>query len=171
MGLAFDNTCDNTYYEDVKSALQAELKQQRPFKSAKEEANLSILRTAALLEHAFETALKPHRITSTQYNALRILRGSEPDGLCRAEIAQRLIREAPDVTRLLDRLEQMKLIARERGGKDRRYVLTRITRPGLVLLDEVQHRIDEIHDAQLGHLGEAELRKLITLLAQVRRRP
>ena len=154
----------------MKSALQAELKQQKPFKSVKEEANLSILRTAALLEHAFETALKPHRITSTQYNALRILRGSEPDGLCRAEIAQRLIREAPDVTRLLDRLEDMKLIARHRGGQDRRYVVTRITRPGLSLLEQVQRRIDEIHDEQLGHLDEAELRKLISLLADVRRR-
>lgn len=165
-----DNTCYHTYYEGVKSALQAELKQQRPFKSAKEEANLSILRTAALLEHAFETALKPHGITSTQYNALRILRGSEPEGLCRAEIGERLIRQAPDVTRLLDRLEEMKLIGRQRGDQDRRYVLTRITRSGLALLEQVQRRIDEIHDAQLGHLDEAELRKLISLLADVRRR-
>jgi hypothetical protein len=75
------------------------------FKSLEEEAHLSIQRTAALLEHTFETALKPHRITATQYNVLRILKGSEPDGLCRSEIGQRLVRQVPDVTRLLDRLE------------------------------------------------------------------
>ena len=152
------------------SALQAELKQQKPFRSLKEEATLSIWRTAALLEHAFESALKPHRITSTQYNVLRILRGSEPDGLCRNEIGERLVRQAPDVTRLLDRLEDARLIARERGGADRRFVLTRITRAGLALLDDVDKRIDATQSQQLGHLGETQLRKLIALLAEVRQR-
>jgi DNA-binding MarR family transcriptional regulator len=154
----------------VALTLQEELKQHKPFRSLREEATLSIWRTAALLEHAFESALKPHRITSTQYNVLRILRGAEPAGLCRNEISARLVREAPDVTRLLDRLEDAKLIARQRGGDDRRFVLTRITRAGLVLLDDVEERIDQIHHAQLGHLNEAQLRKLITLLAEVRRR-
>jgi DNA-binding MarR family transcriptional regulator len=155
----------------VPSQLQVELKQVRPFKSLEEEAHLSIQRTAALLEHAFETALKPHRITATQYNVLRILRGAEPEGLCRSEIGERLVRQVPDVTRLLDRLEQAKLIARHRGGEDRRYVLTRITKSGLHLLNEVQHRIDEIHRKQLGHLDEAQLRRLVSLLAVVRNRP
>ena len=150
------------------SQLQAELKQVRPFKSLEEEAHLSIQRTAALLEHAFESALKPHRVTATQYNVLRILRGSEPDGLCRSEIGERMVRQVPDVTRLLDRLEQARFIARYRGGEDRRYVVTRITKAGLHLLEQVQHRIDEIHRKQLGHLDEAQLRKLISLLAVVR---
>jgi DNA-binding MarR family transcriptional regulator len=154
----------------VASDLQAELKQHKPFKSLREEAHLSIQRTAALLEHAFECALKPHRITGTQYNVLRILRGSEPDGLCRNEVGARLVRQVPDVTRLLDRLEDAKLISRQRGGNDRRYVTTRITKAGLRLLDQLEHRIDATHHEQLGHLDEAQLRKLVTLLAVVRRR-
>src|SRR5882762_12037811 len=88
-----DNRCDNTYSGQVASALQTELKQRKPFKSLKEEAHLSIQRTAALLEHAFESALKPHGITATQYNVLRILRGAEPDGLCGNEIGARLVRQ------------------------------------------------------------------------------
>lgn len=154
----------------MRSQLQAELKQTRPFRCLEEEAHLSIQRTAALLEHAFEAALKPHRITATQYNVLRILRGAEPDGLCRNEVGERLVRQVPDVTRLLDRLEDSKLIIRQRGGEDRRYVVTRITRGGLHLLDQVQQRIDEIHRTQLGHLDEGQLRKLISLLAAVRAR-
>ena len=150
--------------------LQAELKQHKPFKSLKEEAHLSIQRTAALLEHAFESALRSHRITGTQYNVLRILRGSEPTGLCRNEIGARLVRQVPDVTRLLDRLEEAKLISRHRGGNDRRYVTTRITKAGLRLLDQMDQVINETHDEQLGHLDEGQLRKLITLLAAVRER-
>jgi DNA-binding MarR family transcriptional regulator len=155
----------------VASSLQVELKQHKPFKSLKEEAHLSLQRTAALLEHAFEAALKPHRITATQYNVLRILRGAQPEGLCRNEIGVRLVRQVPDVTRLLDRLEDVKLIARHRGGDDRRYVVTRITRAGLHLLDQVEDRIDQIHDEQLGHLDDTQLRKLIALLGVVRDRP
>jgi DNA-binding MarR family transcriptional regulator len=153
----------------VTSELQAELKQHKPFKSLKEEAHLSIQRTAATLGHAFEMALKPHRLTGTQYNVLRILRGAEPDGLCRNEIGERLVRQVPDVTRLLDRLEQAKLIARHRGGTDRRYVQTRITKAGLALLTQLEHRINAIHEEQLGHLHEPQLRELIKLLAAVRR--
>jgi DNA-binding MarR family transcriptional regulator len=166
-----DNACDHTYHLDVALTLQAELKQHKPFKSLHEEAHLSLQRTAALLEHAFESALKPHRVTATQYNVLRILRGAEPDGLCRNEIGTRLVRQVPDVTRLLDRLEEAKLIARTRGGDDRRYVVTRITRTGQKLLEQVQQRIDDIHQEQLGHLDQTQLRKLISLLAMVRDRP
>jgi len=150
--------------------LQAELKQNKPFKSLKEEAHLSIQRTAALLEHAFEGALKSHRITGTQYNVLRILRGSEPTGLCRNEIGARLVRQVPDVTRLLDRVEEAKIISRRRGGNDRRYVTTRITKAGLRMLDQMDQIINETHDEQLGHLDEGQLRKLIALLAAVRER-
>jgi DNA-binding MarR family transcriptional regulator len=151
------------------AGLQAELKQHKPFKSLQEEAHLSIQRTAALLEHTFETALKPHKITATQYNVLRILRGSEPDGLCRNEVAQRLVRQVPDVTRLLDRLEEAKFISRQRGGEDRRYVTTRITKAGLKLLEQIDGEICAIHRQQLGHLNESELRELISLLETVRR--
>jgi len=152
------------------SGLQGELKQRKPFKNLQEEAYLSIQRTAALLEHTFETALKPHRITATQYNVLRILRGSEPEGLCRNEIGQRLVRQVPDVTRLLDRLEDARLISRQRGGQDRRYVTTRITKAGLRLLDQIDGEICAIHRQQLGHLNESELRGLISLLEAVRRK-
>jgi len=150
--------------------LKEEIKQTKPFARPADEAILSILRTAAVLEHAGNEALKAHGLTHTQYNVLRILRGSEPTGLCRGEIAERLVRQVPDVTRLLDRLEDAKLIVRERGGDDRRYVVTRITRSGLHLLEQVQHCIDEIHRKKLGHLDEAQLRRLISLLAAVRHR-
>jgi DNA-binding MarR family transcriptional regulator len=153
------------------SDLQQELKQTRSFRSPEEEAYLSIQRTAAILEHAFESALKEFGITATQYNVLRILRGAGPDGLCRNEIGERLIRRVPDVTRLLDRLEDMHLIARARGGEDRRFVTTRITPGGLKVLDRLERVVDTIHDEQLGHLGAARLKTLIGLLAAVRHRP
>ena len=151
------------------SNLQAELKQTRPFRNLEHEAHLSIQRTAAVLEHAFEAALKPYGITATQYNVLRILRGAD-GGLCRSEVRERMLRPVPDVTRLLDRLEELDLIVRERGGDDRRFVTTKITRTGLTVLEGLDPVADEIHERQLGHLDQSALRSLIELLARVRNR-
>jgi DNA-binding MarR family transcriptional regulator len=148
--------------------LRTELKQTRPFRSARHEASLSIQRTAAVLEHAFETWIKPSGVTATQYNVLRILRGAGADGLCRNEIRERMIRRVPDVTRLLDRLEEQGLIGRARGGSDRRYVTTRITRAGLKVLADLDAAVDEFHKQELGHMGEDRLRALVDLLAEVR---
>jgi DNA-binding MarR family transcriptional regulator len=150
------------------SDLKADLKQRKPFRSLEHEAYLNILRTAAELEHEFETAMKPHGITATQYNVLRILRGAEPAGLCRSDIGTRMVRRVPDVTRLLDRLEENRLIARERSGDDRRYVTTRITAEGMRLLTRLDPDVDRLHVTRLSALGEDRLQALIGILTQVR---
>jgi DNA-binding MarR family transcriptional regulator len=147
--------------------LQEELKQGRPFTGPTHEALLSIERTAALLGHAFAEFLKPHGITPTQYNALRILRGAA-EGLCRHEIRDRLVSQVPDVTRLLDRLEEGGLVARERDAADRRLVTTRITRRGLQLLAQLDGPVRAFDERRLGHLTPDELRTLVDLLARVR---
>ncbi len=153
------------------TTLRDELKMSKPFKSVEEEAILSIARTAALLEHAGAEALKPFKLTITQYNVLRILRGAGDSGLCRNEVGQRLVTKVPDVTRLLDRMEAAGLIVRQRGGEDRRYVATRITEKGLKLLDRIDRELPAIHGRQLGHVGQKRLRELIALLEEVRAVP
>ncbi len=148
--------------------LLAELKQTKPYASVAQEAHISIQRTAAILAHAFEDVLKPHGITATQFNVLRILRGAGPGGLSRRDIRSRLVTLVPDVTRLLDRLEHMGLVSRARGAVDRRLMTTVITKSGLRLLDRVDGVVIEAHEGQLGRVGERRLRTLIALLAAVR---
>jgi DNA-binding MarR family transcriptional regulator len=153
------------------SGLRNELKQARPFATVEEEAYLNVARTAALLDHQMSQALKPYGITPTQYNVLRILRGAEPEGLCRNEVGERLVRAVPDVTRLLDRMEKMKLIARQRSDTDRRSVRTRISRKGLELAAALDEKVCAIHEAQLGHVNRTDLRTLIDLLTATRNPP
>ena len=150
--------------------LKDEIKQSRPLNSLEQEAMLSIHRTDAVLSYAIVEALKPFDITPTQYNVLRILRGARPDGLCREDIRQRLISQVPDVTRLLDRMEEAGLVGRERDSADRRLVTSRITDKGLTILAKLDDPIAEAHEQQLGHMTKAELRTLITLLAKARER-
>lgn len=148
--------------------LRAEIKQTTPFGSLEQEAALSIQRTAAVLEHWFADALKPYGITGTQYNVLRILRGAGKSGLCRNEVRDRLVAQVPDVTRLLDRLEDSSFIERERSTSDRRQVATRITAKGLELLRSLDGPVIAMHKEQLGHLSAKQLSMLTALLALVR---
>ncbi|HVX38623.1 MAG TPA: MarR family transcriptional regulator [Gemmatimonadaceae bacterium] len=148
-------------------SLRDEIKQQKPFASLEQEAFLSIERTAAVLSHAFADTLKPHDITPTQYNVLRILRGAGRTGLCRNEIRDRLVAQVPDVTRLLDRMEDAGWIERERDTADRRLVSTRITPRGLALLRSLDGAVAR-HEKRLGHLTRAQLKSLIELLALAR---
>ena len=148
--------------------LQQELRQTKPFPSLEAEAVLSIVRTAGLLEGEIAEALKPHGLTPTQYNVLRILRGADRDGLCRYEVGDRLVTPGPDVTRLLDRLEEAGLVRRTRDPEDRRQVKAWITPQGLDLLSELDEVLDALHRNQLGHLEEERLRALIELLASIR---
>ncbi len=160
--------CHNMYYRVVTRDLKTELKQRKPFRGIRHEAHLSILRTAAELEHAMESAVKPHGITATQYNVLRILRGAGPGGLCRHEIGTRMLRRVPDVTRLVDRMEELALVARRRAGDDRRYVTTTITDAGLKVLATLDPVVDRITDTQMGHVGDARLRVLVETLGRIR---
>ncbi len=148
--------------------MREELKQSKPFASLEQEAMLSIARTAAVIDHALAEALRPFGVTQSQFNVLRILRGAGDDGLCRYEIRDRLIAQVPDVTRLLDRLEQLEFVARQRDTGDRRVVTSVITRKGLALLARIDEPLAGFHRGQLGHLGRAKLRLLIDLLAEAR---
>ena len=132
-----------------------------------ETAFLELLRTTDLLSRGLAGILKPGGLSLTQYNVLRILRGS-PDGLPCGEIAGRMITRDPDVTRLLDRLEKSELISRGRPDRDRRTVIARITRKGLRLLARLDEPVRRAHRAQLGHLGRARLLDLVEMLHAVR---
>lgn len=134
---------------------------------AEEQAFLELLRTTDQLTRRLVPVLKAEKLSTTQYNVLRILRGA-PQGLPCGEIASRMITRDPDITRLLDRLEKRSLIARCREDQDRRTVLTRITPQGVKLLAKLDEPVLEAHREQLGHLGSKQLKTLSDLLRSAR---
>ena len=148
--------------------LQQDLRQQRPFTSPEQEAQLNIVRTGTMLVDAFEQLLRPYGISGTQYNVLRILRGAEPDGLCRNELRDRLLTRMPDVTRLLDRMEDAGLVTLARDAPVRRLVSTRLTPEGRRLVDDLDAVTAEEHRRRLGHLSREQLDMLVELLTLVR---
>src|SRR5262245_55267031 len=148
--------------------LGEEIRRQKPFESLEEEAVLNVLRTADVLLRRITAVLKPFKLSHSQYNVLRILRGAGPAGLACREIGERMITHDPDVTRLLDRLEARGLLIRARNQKDRRVIMARITPEGQRLLEALDQPIAEADRQPLQHLGEQRLRALIELLELAR---
>ena len=148
--------------------LKEDLRQRKPFTSLQQEAFLNVLRTSSKLTDALEDLLRPYGISATQYNVLRILRGSGPDGLCRNELRDRMLTRMPDMTRLLDRMEDGGLVTRAREREDRRMVLTRISSTGQELLKQLDAPVSELHRAQLDRLTNDQLRSMIDLLTLAR---
>ncbi len=129
---------------------------------------LGLLRAADLARRVVSGVLEPAGITAQQYNVLRILRGAGPDGLPTLEIANRMIEQAPGVTRLLDRIEAKGWALRNRCAEDRRQVLCSITPEGLTLLEMLDAPMDEVDDLVLHELSSREIGALIRLLDKAR---
>jgi DNA-binding MarR family transcriptional regulator len=144
--------------------LATRLKQTKPFSSPEHEAFLAIQRLASELVQGSAELLKAHGLTGAQYNVLRILRGAGRDGLACSGIGDRLVARDPDMTRLLDRMEKSGFVERARASDDRRVVTTRITAKGLAVVAKIDAPMAELHKRQLGHLGRARLKELLSLL-------
>jgi DNA-binding MarR family transcriptional regulator len=147
--------------------LQQELKKKRPFDALEQEAILNIARTADRFSICFARLFREHCLTPSQYNVLRILRG-EGKPLPILEIADRMIAAVPGITGLIDRLETMGLVARERSTEDRRVIFVRITPEALDLLAKLDQPVGALHKRLVGHLSPVELKDLIRLLERAR---
>jgi DNA-binding MarR family transcriptional regulator len=140
----------------------------RRFDSPQQEAFLNLWRTYDRLRALEDELFERYELSAQQYNALRLLRASHPNKLPTLNLASRLVSRAPDVTRLLDKLDARGLIDRERLADNRRVVHIGITPAGMDLLKNLADEVRACHERQLGHLSATELRTLVELLRKAR---
>ena len=138
------------------------------FDSPQQEVYLSLWRTYDRLRLLEDELFGRYELTAQQYNALRLLKAAHPEKIPTLSLASRLVSRAPDITRLLDKLNARGLIDRERPKDNRRVVNVGITEPGLTLLDDLTAQVRDCHMRQLGHLKPAEMRTLVDLLRKAR---
>ncbi|MDZ4805756.1 MAG: MarR family transcriptional regulator [Candidatus Eisenbacteria bacterium] len=134
--------------------------QQSRFESPVQEAILNILVAAGHVRERVNRLCVVHDISNTQFNVLRILRGGPAEGYSRHEIQERLVERAPDVTRLIDRLESRGLVVRTRSDTDRRLSVTHITPAGLTLLLELQPHISGLMAQLATRLNDEDCHEL-----------
>lgn len=152
----------------MNSALQMELKQTKAFASPEDEAMLNLMRTHSVLTGIASTVLKEHNLSAPLYNILRILRGAGDRGARVHDIGDRMVAREPDMTRLIDRLEKLKLARRERCKEDRRVIYVHITQTGLDTLATLDGPVREMHRKLLGHMSATELATISRLMVKTR---
>lgn len=150
--------------------LRHEIGKRNPFETATEEAYLNLVRTASILEAGFAALFRTRGLSDSAYNVLRILRGAGPEGRTCGQIQAHMVVRS-DVTRLVDRLVDDGLIERSRDDRDRRVVRCRITSRGTDLVCDLDAPIAALHESQLGHMSDRDLKALSRLLERARWRP
>lgn len=153
--------------ERAPSDLRTRLKQTQPFESLAQEAMLSLMVAGAAMQQEVEAVCARFGLAASHYNVLRILAGGPPDGYARCDIIERMIDRGPDVTRLMDRLEEKGLARRQRSQEDGRVTLHRITEGGRALLGEMHADIRAVQDRFAEQLAEEDQRDLARLCAKV----
>lgn len=145
--------------------LEEELKQ-KEFKSKRQRAYLNILFTASILNLEQTRLFKPYNISMQQYNVLRILRGQNGKPVSIGLIQERMIDIQSNASRLIDKLEDKKLVIRKVCPSDKRQMEITITNGGLNLLMQ----LDEIIDSAESNiqLSDEEADLMNGLLNQLR---
>lgn len=129
---------------------------------------VNLIYTGNYFQDFMKTQLKPFGLLPQHYNTLRIVKGKHPEPVNPGYIKEVLLDKANDVTRLLDKLVEKKLITRGTSPENRRKIDVRITEEGIKTLEEIQVLMNKINANVGNFLNEEEVEYLNTLIDKVR---
>ncbi|WP_191488947.1 MarR family winged helix-turn-helix transcriptional regulator [Pseudomonas sp. FEN] len=122
-------------------------------------------RAALLKDRIIDTHMVPYGITAAQFKVLIIMAQFGVD--TPAELCRHLSLDSGSMTRMLDRLEQKDLLARQRSEGDRRQVRLVLTAQGQTLADRLPEIGADAMNELAGAITEQELRTLEDLLKKI----
>jgi len=125
--------------------LEQEIKQ-KAFRSEQSKLIVNLIYTYNQLKSRIATVLKNEEVTMQQYNVLRIVNGAGKEGITTSEIRERMLDKMSDASRLVDRLETMGLLLKQRDRDDRRVLHVCLTDKGQDLVHRLmkQDTIDQL---------------------------
>lgn len=135
--------------------------------SVEQGAFFDLVRAASRLEGDLNRVFRPYDLTTATYSILSILDRVKPEGLSCGDIAGQLIAEVPDMTRLLDRLERLEYVVRERSAVDRRMVRVRLTDRGAEVVTALRTAVQQCHQRQFKRLAPERLSALREVLREL----
>ncbi|MFY8108388.1 MAG: MarR family winged helix-turn-helix transcriptional regulator [Bacteroidia bacterium] len=148
------------------ASLEQEIKQSK-FPNEHIKANLNVLFTANWLYNKISAGLKPFNLTHEQFNVLRILKGSHPRTMCQKDVLSRMIAPNSNVTLIVKKLVEKKLIVVQQSTLDKREYEINITKSGLSLLEEVDKALKS-NSNNISKLSISEAFHLNALLDKLR---
>jgi len=148
------------------TSIKEYLKQDQ-FESVGQEAMLSLFVATAFLKKTFQQICMAYGLTISQFNILRILRGTLPNGYARYEITDRMVEPAPDMTRLINRLIKAGYVKRVKSKIDKRQSLAYITELGLAHLKEIDPAVVAFNHNLADKIGIRASKELINICKQI----
>ncbi len=137
------------------------------FRDDYHKALVNLYYTNNVIGEQFFKMLKEFGLAVPQYNVLRILREEAPDSVSIGFIKERMLERNSDVSRIVDRLYNKKLVERKENESDRRQKDVLITKKGVDLLGKMTD-CEEQEDANLSKLSKKEVKLLNELLDKIR---
>lgn len=130
--------------------------------------SINIMFTASWLANLNGRSLRAFGITWQQFNILRILKGSHPRPASLRYLAERMIDQTSNASRLVDKLVAGKLVDRKTCPEDRRQVEITLTEKGITEVDRATAVLESDVRQAIGHIGTAEAKQLNALLDHLR---
>ncbi len=149
------------------STIEAEI-QQKEFNNEYLKAHVNVLFTASWLNNRLGALLKDYKLTTQQFNVLRILRGAQGKPTSVKELTKKMIDKMSNASRLIDKLEKKELVIRGLSSVDRRRVDIVITEKGLHKVNKASIEVEKIIDELFNNLSIEEAMQLNSLLDKVR---
>lgn len=150
---------------NVTVRLEEEIKTE--FKSEYHKLIVNVIYTQNFINKEIQRRLKPHGISSQQYNLLRILRGQHPKPANINLLIDRMLDKMSNASRLVEKLKQKGLVEKRINKTDRRNVDVLITQKGLEMLESFEPELNEFI-SEFKHLDNKEASQLNALLEKMR---
>jgi len=141
---------------------------QREFKNEYIKACINILYTSSFMVSMKTRVLKPFNLSLPQFNVLNILNNQFPEPSTVKLLADRMLDETSNVSRLVAKLKTKGFIEKKNSAADRRKVEISITDLGFSVFKKAANALDNTTEFQLGNLSESEVKTLNKLLDKTR---
>ena len=150
----------------IMASIEQELKTKNFF-SEQTKANLNIMVTANWLNNKTTALLKPFNVTPEQFNVLRILKGQHPIKICQRDILERMIAKQSNITLIIKKLREKKLIDVQVSDEDKRHYVIALTDLAFPILSDID-LIFEKEMPKINQLSISEAYHLNSLLDKLR---
>jgi len=120
--------------------------------------------------HVTRRFAESHGTSLARFDVLANLERCDGHAAGATELSRMLLASQGNITRLLDRMEQDKLVRRRAGARDRRVSEVQMTRAGETLFARLAADHESWTGAMFGELDNDELKQLTALLGKLRAR-
>ena len=140
---------------------------QKNFKNPYSKLTVNLMYTNGWLTNQYAQILKPYKLSTPQYNVLKILNQNYPQPASINFIIEKMVDKMSNVSRLVDKLIAKQLVIKVKSTQDLRSVNVALTTNGIILLKELSNKIKESEVNFIG-LDDSELELLNHLLERVK---